>query len=66
MKLSKSHFFAKEIQYLGHILSTIGLKQLPSKTSAITLMKPPNNAKQARAFLDLLVTTASSSRFLFG
>ena len=40
MKLSKCHFFAKEIQYLGHVLSTIGIKPLPSKTAAIKLMKP--------------------------
>ena len=25
MKLSKHHFFTKEIQYLGHILSTKGI-----------------------------------------
>ena len=33
MKLSKCHFFAKEIQYLGHVLSTTGIKPLPSKNS---------------------------------
>ena len=64
MKLSKCHFFAKEIQYLGHVLSTTGIKALPSKTAAIKLMSPPKNAKQVREFLDLLVTTASSSRIL--
>ena len=53
MKLSKSHFFAKEIQYLGHVLSTTGIKPLPSKMSTIKLMKPPKNAKQVRAFLGL-------------
>ena len=26
MKLSKCHFFTKEIQYLGHILSTKGIQ----------------------------------------
>ena len=40
MKLSKCHFFAKEIQYLGHVPSTTGIKPLPSKTVAIKLMKP--------------------------
>ena len=39
MKLSKCHFFTKEIQYLGHVLSTTGIKPLPSKTAAIKLMK---------------------------
>ena len=35
MKLSKCHFFSKEIQYLGHILSTKGICPLPPKTQAI-------------------------------
>ena len=35
MKLSKCHFFTKEIQYLGHTLSTKGIRPLPSKTQAI-------------------------------
>ena len=54
MKLSKDHFFAKEIQYLGHVLSAHGIKPLPSKTAVINLMKPPRNAKQVRAFLGLV------------
>ena len=29
MKLSKCHFFSKEIQYLGHILSTKGIPHYP-------------------------------------
>ena len=46
MKLSKCHFFTKETQYLGHVLSTTGIKPLPSKTDTIKLMQPPKNAKQ--------------------
>ena len=48
MKLSK------EIQYLGHVLGTTGIKPLPSKTAAIKLMKSKKNAKQVRAFLRLV------------
>ena len=55
MKLSKCHFFTKEIKYLGHVLSTTGIKTLPSKTAAIKLMNPPKNAKQVRTFLRLLI-----------
>ena len=40
MKLSKCHFFAKEIHYLCHVLSNTGIKPLPSKTVAIKLMNP--------------------------
>ena len=54
MKLSKSHFFNKEIQYLDHVLSTTCIKPLPSKMIAIKLMKPKKNAKQIQAFLGLV------------
>ena len=54
MKLSKCHFFTKEIQYLRHILSTNGIRLLPSKTQAINNMHPPKTAKQVGAFLGLV------------
>ena len=41
MKLSKCHFCTKETQYLGHILSTKGIRPLPSKTQAINNMHLP-------------------------
>ena len=54
MKLSKCHFFAKEIQYLGHILGMKGIKPVPAKTEAIKVMHPPVNQKQVRVFLGLV------------
>ena len=54
MKLSKCHFFSKEIQYLGHILSTKGICPLPSKTHTIQKMHPPTTQKQVCAFLGLV------------
>ena len=54
MKLSKCHFFTKEIQYLGHIHSTKGIRPLPSKAQAIQNMHPPKTSKQACAFLGLI------------
>ena len=54
MKKSKCNFFSKEIQYLGHILSTTGIQPLPSKTHAIQHMNPPTMPKQVRAFLGLV------------
>ena len=54
MKLSKCHFFAKEIQYLGHILDVEGIKPVPAKTEAIKAMHPPVNLKQVCAFLGLV------------
>ena len=54
MKLSKCHFFAKEIQYLRHILGMEGIRPVPAKTEAIKAMHPPVNPKQVRAFLRLV------------
>ena len=54
MKLSKCHFFAKEIQYIGHILGVEGIKPVPAKTEAIKAMHPPVNPKQVCAFLGLV------------
>ena len=53
MKLSKYHFFTKEIQYLRHILSIKGIRPLLPKTQAINNMHPPTTAKQVHAFLGL-------------
>ena len=54
MKLSKCHFFAKEIQYLRHILGKEGIKPVPAKIEAIKVMHPPVNPKQVHAFLGLV------------
>ena len=54
MKLNKCHFFSKEIQYLGHILSTKGICPLPSKTQAIQKMHPQTTVQQVCAFLGLV------------
>ena len=54
MKFCKYHFFTKKIQYLRHILSTKGIKPLPSKTQAIKNMHLPKIIKQVHAFLGLV------------
>ena len=54
MKLSKCHFFAKEIQYLRHILGAEGIRPVPAKMEAIKAMHLPVNPKQVRAFLRLV------------
>ena len=53
-KLSKCHFFSKEIQNLGHILSTKGIQPLSSKTQVIQQMQPPTTPTQVQAFLSLV------------
>ena len=54
MKLSKCLFFSKEIQYLGHILSTKGIQPLPLKRQAIKNMHPHTTPRQVHAFLSLV------------
>ena len=54
MQLSKCHFFAKEIQYLGYILSSTGIKPLPSIMATIKIMQPPRNDKQVWTLLHLV------------
>ena len=54
MKLSKCHFFTKEIQSLQHILSTKGIRPLPSKTQAINKVHPLKIPKQVCTFLELI------------
>ena len=51
MKFSKCHF-TKEIQYLGHILSTKGIQSLPSQTQAIQNMYPPKMPNKFETSLD--------------
>ena len=53
MKLSRCHFFAKEIQYLGHIHSNTGIKPLPPRQQLLNSWTP-RTAKQVRAFLGLV------------
>ena len=54
MKLSKCHFFAKEIQYLGHILRTTGIKPLPSKLKPSTTCTHPKQLCRYAHSKDLL------------
>ena len=54
MKLSKHHFFMKEIQYLGHILSTKDKKTTTIKNKAIKNMHLPKMSRQLCAFHRLM------------
>ena len=51
MELHKCHFFAKEIQYLGHIPSTTGIRPLPSESQAINNIHHTKTVKQVHTFL---------------
>ena len=62
MKLSKCHFFTKEIQYLKHILRTKGIRLLPSKTQVINNMHPPKQLNKYVISLDSSDTIGNFSK----
>ena len=53
MKLSKCHFAATEMPFLGQIVGRFGLKMDPAKVNKLKLIKLPVNKKQGRQFLGL-------------
>ena len=54
LKKSKCAFFKKELHYLGHILTTDGIKPQTDKIKAICDMRPPTNQKGVREFLGMV------------
>ena len=51
LKKSKCEFFKEELYYLGHVLTTEGVKPQLEKVKAILEMLPPRDAKGVRSFL---------------
>ena len=52
-KLSKCDFWFKEVSFLGHIVSTEGIRVDTVKIEAIVSWKPPQNVIEVRSFLGL-------------
>jgi hypothetical protein len=50
---SKCHFYRREVEYLGHIMSGEGIKTSPSKTEKVNNWPTPTNAEELRSFLGL-------------
>lgn len=53
VQLNKCEFLKKEVEYLGFIISTEGIKTNPAKITAIQAIKPPNTIKELRSFLGM-------------
>ena len=53
LKASKCNFLKKHIQYLGHLVSSEGIKPLEEKLQAMKDMPAPTNPKEVRQFLGL-------------
>ena len=54
MKRSKCSFFKKELHYLGHLITTDGIKPQCEKVKAILDLKPPTTQKDVREFLGMV------------
>ena len=54
LKKSKCLFFKQELHYLGHFLTTNGIKLQLKKIKAISEMKPSKNQKGVREFLGMI------------
>ena len=50
----KSKFNAEEMEYLGYILTRIGIKPQPKKVKAILAITPPKQVKDLHSFLGMV------------
>lgn len=53
IQIDKCNFFSKETEYLGHLLTTEGVKPNPKKIADITQLKLPTTQKQIKSFLGI-------------
>jgi hypothetical protein len=51
LKIAKCSFFAREMEYLGHIISADGIRMNPKKVKVILNLPRPTTKKQVRSFL---------------
>ena len=63
LKASKCEFFKKEVTYLGHVVSTEGIKTDPEKIRALKDWPVPKSVKDVRKFLGF---TGYYRRFIKG
>ena len=52
-RLTKSEFFKQELRFLGHILSSEGIKPDPAKVSVVSGWPQPRSVYEVRSFLGL-------------
>ena len=53
LKPQKCHFAAKEVTYLGHVISKHGIQTDPAKTSVMATFPVPKDPSEVRAFLGI-------------
>src|SRR5437868_11320512 len=62
-KFSKCQFWLKEVSFLGHILSEIGVAVDPSKVQEVLDWKSPTSVTEIRSFRSEEHTSELQSRF---
>ena len=50
----KCSFGAKEVEYLGYLLTRDGIRPVPAKIKSILALSPPKNVRQVRRLLDMI------------
>ena len=63
VKLSKCELFRNSVKYLGHVVSSEGIRQDPAKIEAVKLLQPPRDAKTLASVVALM---AYYRRFIKG
>ena len=58
LKLKKCQFKVPEVSYVGHVLSSEGLKPDPRKVDSVTQMQAPSDAKELLRFLGMVTYLA--------
>ena len=53
LKVSKCEFFRKQLGFLGHLVSDVGITADPKKVEVIKGMSPPTTVRGVRAFIGL-------------
>ena len=51
LKPRKCTLFAKEVEFLGHVVSEAGIKTDPRKTELVSNWPTPDNVHEVRSFL---------------
>lgn len=66
LNLDKVTLGARELMYLGHLLSSWRVKILPDQIAAIQHYSHPTNLKNVRRFIDVVVFIASLFQTILG
>eukprot|EP00957_Ditylum_brightwellii_P115617 8819256-Ditylum_brightwellii.AAC.1 len=54
VNMNKSFFAKQELEYLGYLITQLGIMPLAKKVAAIQKIQPPKNRKQLRRFIGFI------------